>query len=173
MQTLMIILRILHILSGIFWVGTTLFLVLFLQPIISSSGASGGAVMGRLSLSRFTLAISLSAVFTVVAGFIMYGIDSKGFQTDWILAPQGIVLTIGALSGIGAAAVGVGVQMPANIRLTKLQKEIQAGGGAPTPAQATEIKMLQARIGVASRWGAILMVIAVLGMSTAREFGNI
>jgi hypothetical protein len=34
-----------------------------------------------------------------------------------------------------------------------------------------ELDVLQERMTIASRWAAVLMVIAVLGMTTARELG--
>jgi len=50
MDISMLILRVIHILLGIFWVGTALFFVLFFEPTIRAAGPAGGAVMGRLAL---------------------------------------------------------------------------------------------------------------------------
>ena len=44
----MALLRFVHIFSAIFWVGTTLFLVLFLEPTVRSLGPDGGKFMQRL-----------------------------------------------------------------------------------------------------------------------------
>lgn len=175
MQILMIILRTIHIFSGIFWVGTSLFFVLFFQPTLKASGPAGGKVAGRLALTRFPLIVSLSSIFTVAAGLTMYWLDSNGFQPNWIVSPPGIVLTIGALAGVLAFLVGGIVLMPANNRMAAIQKEIQAAGASatPAPAQLAEMGRLQARIATASRWGAVLMGIAVLGMTMARELGDI
>ncbi len=93
MDVLMIILRILHIFSGIFWVGTNFFMVLFLVPSLRLAGPAGGTVMGKLTTSRFSLTIGLAAIITVLAGLTMYWLDSKGFQLSWITGPSGIVLT--------------------------------------------------------------------------------
>jgi uncharacterized membrane protein len=172
MDLLMIILRIIHILFGIFWVGTTLFLVFFFDPTIKAAGPAGGAVMGQLTLRRFTIVMGLSAFLTVAAGFVLYVKESGGFDFSWVTKPTGITLTIGSLAGILAFLLGFTVQMPAGTRMTALQKEIQAAGGQPTPSQLAEIGVLQKRLTNASRWGAALMVIAVLGMSIARELGG-
>ncbi len=173
MDTYMIILRLLHIFAGIFWVGTAFFFVLFLEPTITTAGPAGGTVMGRLMLTRFPMVMAVSSILTVAAGFLMYLIDSSGFQTNWISTPSGVTMTIGSLAGILAFLLGLIVQMPASARMAALQKEIQAAGGPPKPSQMEELHVLQDRISNASRWGAVLMVIAVLGMAIARELGKL
>lgn len=173
MDIYMIILRTIHILAGIFWVGTTFFFVLFFEPTLKAAGPAGGTVMGRLTLTRFPMMMAVSSILTVVIGFLMYWIDSGGFQINWISTPSGITMTIGSLAGILAFLLGLTVQMPASARIAALQKEIQAAGGPPTSSQMTEMHILQDRISNASRWGAILMVIAVLGMAIARELGKL
>lgn len=173
MTVLMIVLRILHIFSGIFWVGTNFFMILFLVPSVKSAGPAGGAVMGKLVISRFSATIGAAALVTVLAGLTMYGLDSKGFQLSWILSPSGIVLTIGAVAGILAAGVGLGMQKPISDRMAAIQKEIAAGNGTPSPEQMQELQSLQVRLGRATRIAVFLMVIAVLGMTTAREFGTL
>jgi uncharacterized membrane protein len=173
MDILMIILRSIHILAGIFWVGTAFFFVLFLEPTLKAAGPAGGTVMGRLILTRFPMVMALSSILTVVIGFVMYLIDSGGFQLGWIFTPAGITMTIGSVAGILAFLEGLSVQNPASIRMAALQKEIQAAGGQPKPSQMEEMNVLQERISSASRWGAVLMVIAVLGMAMARELGKL
>jgi uncharacterized membrane protein len=173
MNIYMIILRSIHILSGIFWVGTAFFFVLFFEPTLKAAGPAGGTVMGRLTLTRFPMVMAVSSILTVAIGFLMYLIDSGGFQINWIYTPSGVTMTIGSVAGILAFLLGLIVQMPASARMAALQKEIQAAGGPPTPSQIEEMHVLQDRISNATRWEAVLMVIAVLGMAMARELGKL
>jgi hypothetical protein len=173
MTALMIALRIIHIFSAIFWVGTSLFFLFFFEPALRAAGAAGGAVMSRLIQTPYPAAIASAAGLTVLAGLTMYGIDSHGVQGSWIIQTQGIVLSIGALAGLGAFAVGMFGQFPITKRLSTLSKEIQAAGGQPTPGQQEELRRLQAQLVRWARWAVILMIIAVLGMASAREFGQI
>jgi uncharacterized membrane protein len=168
-----IILRLIHIFFGTFWVGTAFFFVLFFEPTITAAGPAGGTVMGRLTLTRFPMVMASSSILTVAAGFLMYLTDSGGFQINWISTPAGVTMTIGSVAGIIAFLFGLIVQIPASARMAVLQKEIQAAGGPPTPSQMEEMHVLVDRISNASRWGAVLMVIAVLGMAMARELGQI
>lgn len=171
MDFTMLVLRSIHILSGIFWVGTALFFVLFFDSTIKAAGPAGGTVMGRLTLTRFPMVMALSSILTVAIGFIMYWIDSRGFHFDWITSPPGIALTIGSVAGILAFLLGLTVEMPTTNRIAVIQKEMKAAGSLPTPSQIEELNVLQERMSVASRWGTVLMVIAVLGMSGTRELG--
>jgi uncharacterized membrane protein len=173
MDIYMIILRLIHVLSGIFWVGTALFFVLFFEPTIKAAGPAGGTVMGRLTLTRFPMVMAVSSILNVATGFLMYLIDSGGFQINWISTPSGVTITIGSVAGILAFLLGLAVEMPASARMATLQKEIQAAGGAPAPSQMEEMQVLQEKISNGSRWGAVLMVIAVLGMAIARELGTL
>jgi hypothetical protein len=119
------------------------------------------------------MVMTSSSVLTVATGFLLYLVDSGGFQINWISTPSGITMTIGSVAGILAFLLGLTVQMPASARMAALQKEIQAAGGPPTPSQMEEMHVLLDRISNASHWGAILMVIAVLGMAIARELGKL
>jgi len=173
MNFLMILLRSIHIIAGIFWSGTAFFFVISFEPTLKAAGPAGGAVMGRLTMSKFPLIMAIASILTVGIGFVMYLIDSHGLQISWIAKPAGITMTIGSLAGIAAFIEGLVVQVPANNRVAALQKEMLAAGGQPTPAQMEEMQALLKKIGKASRLGAVLMLIAVLGMASARELGNL
>lgn len=173
MDALMIVLRLIHIGFGIFWVGTSLFLVFFLTPAMKRSGPAGGLVMGKLATGKFASWIAAAALLVVVAGLVMYTLDSHGFQSSWILSPGPLTLTFGAFFGLLAAGVGFFVQRPILLRLAAIQKEIAQSGGQPNEQQTAEILRLQVRLDKASRLAVIFMVLAVIGMESAREVGSI
>jgi uncharacterized membrane protein len=173
MDIYLIILRLIHVLSGIFWVGTAFFFVLFFEPTIKAAGPAGGTVMGRLTLTRFPMVMALSSILTVAAGVLLYLKDSGVFQISWISSMPGVTMTIGSFAGILAFLLGLIVQMPATGRMSALQQEIKAAGGPPSPSQMEEMRVLNEKISKGSRWGAVLMVIAILGMTIAREIGTL
>ncbi|MCB0035475.1 MAG: hypothetical protein KDE51_15690 [Anaerolineales bacterium] len=160
----MIILRIIHILSATFWVGTTLFIVFFLEPTIRALGPDGGKFMQRLiGGTHFSLAMAVSSWLTVGAGVLMYG-PVTGWSWPIVFGPR-LALTLGAVAGIAAGVVGTAVNGRASGRLQKLGKAIAAQGKPPSPAQAAEMKQLQTTIRQGSWLGASLMVLAILGMT--------
>jgi hypothetical protein len=165
MDVLMALLRLIHIFAGVLWVGTAFFFILFLEPTIEAAGADGGKFMQRLMQTRLAVTLSLASALVVISGLVMYWVRSGGLQAAWIGSRAGIALTVGGAAGTLAFVVGLLVQAPASARIAALQKEIQAAGGPPSPAQMAAIGAQQKRVAVGSRWGAVLMVIALIGMA--------
>lgn len=157
------LLHLVHIFSAIFWVGTTLFMVAFLEPAIHAAGAAGGQVMQKLlSDTRFSLIIALSGLLTVLSGLLLYW-QEVGFETAVMFTAR-LPLTLGAIAGIAAAFVGSGVQGRASGQLAEFGEQIAAQNGPPTADQQSQLAALQATIRRGSRWSAVLMVLAVIGM---------
>lgn len=169
MDTTMVVLRVIHILSGVLWVGATFFLVWLLQPAVAAAGPEGGRFMQRLtSQRRFQVGMGVAAGLTVLSGLMLYGRDSAGFQRAWITTGTGLTLTVGGLASILAIVIGSVVQRPAVTRLQALARAGQGSGAAPTSAQMGEMQKLQQRISRSSLWVTVLLIVAVVGMSTAR-----
>ena len=167
MAILFPILRIAHIAAAIFWVGTSLFMLFFLEPTVRSLGPDGGKFMQRLlGGTRFSLAISAAAMITILAGLILYGPVTGG--SAQIMFGQRLPLTIGAIAGIAAGIVGGAMQGRASGQLTALGARMAKAGGPPSPADLAEMQRLQGVIRQGSLWGGALMIIAVVGMTWPR-----
>ena len=79
MNWLVIVLRIVHILSGVFWVGSAVFNGLFLGPAVGATAEAGQKVVAHLvTRARLTATISAAAGLTVLASGALYWIDSQG-----------------------------------------------------------------------------------------------
>ena len=61
MKAEFLILRLIHILGGIFWVGSMVFTTFFLAPVIRSSPAMAGQVMAGLQKRRLFVALPVVA----------------------------------------------------------------------------------------------------------------
>lgn len=165
----LVVLRIVHILAGVFWAGAAIMLAAFLEPTARALGPDGGKFMQRLAgPMRLTFFILLAAFLNVLSGFGLYWILSGGFQVRWITSSLGLSLTIGALAAIVTFILGLAVTRPTLLRMGALGQEIQSAEGPPTPEQMAEMQALQKRLATAGRIGAVLLVIAVTGMSVAR-----
>ena len=167
MAILFPILRIAHIAAAIFWVGTSLFMLFFLEPTVRSLGPDGGKFMQRLlGGTRFSLAISAAAMITILAGLILYGPVTGG--SAQIMFGQRLPLTIGAIAGIAAGIVGGAMQGRASGQLTALGARMAKAGGPPSPADLAEMQRLQGVIRQGSLWGGALMIVDVVGMTWPR-----
>ena len=168
-QTYLLILRLLHISCGIFWAGTAIYFAFFIEPAVHALGADGSKFMQQLArTNRFPVVMLLVALITVVAGALLIWKLSGGLQSQWLSTPYGTVLTAGASLAIIAFLIGFSISRPASMRMAKIGKTVAAAGGPPTLAQIQELQMLGKKLSVASRLIAILLILAVVGMSTFR-----
>lgn len=132
-----------HILFGMIWAGGAISAGLFFIPAVGDAGPAGGAVVGGLMKRKYSIAMTVAGLLVVLTGIRMYMIR---FSHAWLQTPEGIVLSLGALLGIGALSLGLFVQKPTAQKLGTLGAQIAAAGTPPTPAQAAEMQALRARM---------------------------
>jgi len=167
--TTVIILRLIHILAGVFWVGSVLFMAGFLIPALRAAGPAAGPIMEQIAqVRKLPLYMMAGAILTILSGLGLYWNDSNGFQSDWMRSGTGATFGIGAVLAIVAVMVGKAVNSPAGPRMGALAAAVRARGGPPTPAEAAEMERLQARLGSSSKLVALLVVLATATMAVAR-----
>jgi hypothetical protein len=162
-------LRLLHILAGVFWTGTAVFVALFLEPVVRGSGPAGGAVMHGLMQERHLSHYLTGAAWTtILAGIPVYWRTSGQLNGGWITSDPGLGYTAGALLAVGALLLGQFVNGPTAKRMGALGARLQQAGGPPTAAQAAELAALRTRLRHAARLGAGLLMLATAAMAVAR-----
>jgi uncharacterized membrane protein len=158
-------LLLLHVFFGILWAGGGIAAGLFFLPSVNDAGPAGGAVMVGVMKRRFPVLMTVAAVLVVLSGLRLYMLR---FSTAFLGTPEGIVLTLGGVLGLGAFVLGVFVQRPIGQRLGALGAQIQASGAGPTPEQADEMAKLRERIGRVGRLTAWHLVASALLMASHR-----
>jgi uncharacterized membrane protein len=134
MNTYMVVLRIVHILAGVFWVGAALTTFLFLQPTAREVGPAAGPFMAHLAgKKRLVDWVLRAAGLTILAGLLMHWRDSGGLKGDWITSAQGLALTVGALCAITAFTLGLTIVKPTLMATLALGREVAASSGPPFP----------------------------------------
>ena len=167
MDWLQIVLRVIHIGAGIFWVGSATFLLVFVEPTARALGPSGGSFMAHISqVRKMPRIIAVSAIVTIVAGIWLYWRDTGGFEPDIITTGPGIGFGIGGLAAIAAFIVGLTMVRPRVDRMGALGGAMASG--APTPEQGQEMGALQRSLRSISIFSEVLLVIAVVAMAVAR-----
>jgi hypothetical protein len=163
------ILRVLHIWSGVFWVGSVLFMARFIFPTVGALGPAAGPFMEHLTrVRKLPQAMMGAGVATILTGLLLYWRVSGGFEPAWMSSPTGIVFGLGGFFAISGFTIGVTVNLPASRRLAALGAAIHAKGGPPDPAQADEMRQLQRRMGIALRATTVLLALATVAMALAR-----
>ncbi|MGB7876460.1 MAG: hypothetical protein WBL25_18925 [Anaerolineales bacterium] len=165
MNILMITLRLLHIIAGVFWVGAGLVMFFFIGPTLGATADAGQKFAQHLMLrTRFTAILTISAILTVLVGAILYWIDSDGFSSAWTHSGPGLGFGLGAGFGLLGLIFGIMVGN-SNSALAKLGLQIK---GKPTPEQMDQIGALRKRLSVVSPLNAYSLLIATLLMAIAR-----
>jgi hypothetical protein len=164
-----ILLRIVHIFSGVFWAGGTFFLVGAITPAVRFAGPDGGKFMQHVARQgRMTRMQSVAAGLTVLAGLLLYWRTSGHLNGAWITSGPGLALTIGGTAGIVAAAYGGIAVGGTATRMGRVAQELHDSGGPPSPEKLAEVQQLGARLASSGTVTAALLVIALLGMSISR-----
>ena len=160
-------LRIVHILAGIIWVGGALTMAFFIAPAVGATAEAGqkfvGHLMGNL---KFSSRMSAAAGLTILAGFILYWIDSDGFTSAWMTSGAGRGFGIGAAFALAGLVFGIQVG-----RITKSMAQL--GGqiqGKPSAEQMQQMGALRKQQVTYSNVNAVLLVLAVIFMAIARYF---
>jgi uncharacterized membrane protein len=133
----------LHVAFGIVWAGGAIVLGLFIVPSVLDAGPGGGAVMANVVRRRMPMVLTLSAGLVVLTGVRLFMLR---FSADWVGTPEGIVLSIGALLGLGAFVIGVFVQKPTAEKIGALAAEMARSGQPPSAEQAATLRALQQRL---------------------------
>jgi hypothetical protein len=168
-STLMIVLRLIHIICGVFWAGTAMTMAWFLLPTQRAMGQPGGAFIRELMLKQKLRNFVVSAMaLTVLSGLFMYIRMSVITHGVWSSSRMGITLGIGGLAAIIAGGIGAAVTGRFAPKLMQLGETVQASGGPPTEAQRVEMEALGKKIQGGFRIIAILLLIAVAAMASAR-----
>src|SRR5215467_9287265 len=147
--TLVTLLRLVHILAGIFWVGATIVLAGFIVPAIRAVGPSAGPVMTQLMQQRrLQFWINTSMALAILAGLGLFAVDSRASGGGFAKSAMGITLSIGALLAIVAAGVDGAVSKPTGKKLGALaqrMQEAQRGSGQPPADLVAQAAPLQAK----------------------------
>ena len=145
--------------------------VAFIGPAAADTAPSSGLLLSNAVKKRKVgKVITILAVTTVVAGWLMWVINAMNYPSvvDWVTSRFGLVLTIGGIAATAAAYFGI-TGIGNNVeKLVEISDEVAASGGPPTPEQGARMAHLGAEIQKHSKIDIVLLFIAVIAMATAR-----
>ena len=165
----LLLVRLVHIVSSVFWVGGVLLLAGFVFPSVRALGPIGGPVMQQLAQVRRLPSWLMSAtILGLLSGFGLYWHDAAGFTSGWAGSRQGIAFGLGGVLALSAAVLGMAVNTPVAKRMASIMGGVQAAGRAPTPDELADVRRLQGRLSAALALGAGLLLLATAVMAVAR-----
>jgi uncharacterized membrane protein len=167
-----LVLRLIHIAAGVFWVGSVFTFLLFVQPAAMAIGPDATKFTYRLlHHQRFSEAILGAAATTVVAGILLLLVTSNGLDPDILFDASRLGYTVGGVVAILTFALGAIYVFPRTRTVERTLGALLADGRPPTADE----QQLLARIAMESRragWVVLVgLAIAVISMATARLWG--
>ena len=152
----MVVMRVLHILAGVIWAGSAIFLAVVLDPRLKALGPDVHRKVTAALAPSLRIVLDGGAAVTILVGillvFRMDRLDNL-FNTNW-----GLAITAGLVASVLALVSGLAA-------LSTTKKLI--GAGQDTDSDA-DVDGLSARATLLARITAALVVVAVVTMAAAR-----
>ena len=171
MHAELLLLRLIHILGGIFWLGSGLFTTFFLIPALGRVGPAAGQVMGALQQRRLFTVLPIVAVLTILSGLRLFQVVSGGFAPVYMSSRMGQAFLWSGAAAIAAFLLSLIIARPAMMRVAHLGATMATVPEHERGARAAEIDRLRRRSGVASTAAMALLIGAAAGMAVARYLG--
>ena len=165
MDYFMITLRLIHIFAGISWVGSALLMFFQVFPSINATDEAGQKVVQHLMMKgRLSSRLTAAGGLTILAGFLLYWLDSDGFTSSWSSSGPGIGFGIGGVAGLIGFIYGLMVGRYSKA-LVLLSSEIK---DQPTSDQSDKLAALKISSGRASMLSTLFLIVAATFMAIAR-----
>jgi hypothetical protein len=164
-----IVLRLVHVLGGIFWVGSVTFNGVFLLPTLAGLGPAAGPVMAGLQRRRMPTVLPVVAVLTMLSGLRLLQLTSAGFSAEYFASGPGIAYSLGGLAAIAGFAVGMAFTRPAMLRAAALAGQVAgAADDAARAALGAEVARMRSRGAKGNTVMLVLVSLAAVAMAVAR-----
>ena len=164
----LLVLRVVHILSAIAWVGSGIFTSVFLIPALASSPAVMGQVLAGLQRRRYFVAIPIVASLTILSGLRLLWIASGGFDPGYFATGPGRTFAISGVAALIAFVLLMGVGRPAAVRAAVISAKLTAAPEAERKDLAAQLDRVRRRGAMATMLAVGFGVLAASGMAIAR-----
>jgi uncharacterized membrane protein len=165
----LIILRLLHILGAIVWVGSGVFTTFFLFPALRPGSPGFADVMGGLQRRKLFTFLPIAALVTMLSGARLLQIISDGFSPAYFELRSGRIYAMSALAAILAFLLSMIVSRPAGVKAGVLAAQRQAATSDQERARIdATLATLRRRGSLSTAIAMGLLIAAAAGMAVAR-----
>jgi uncharacterized membrane protein len=169
MNALTIVFRLLHIVTGVLWVGGLAILAWFIIPAVFMSGATGGAFMQTVT-QRTKMLKYLPSIggLAVLSGFVLFWRDMTMGGASFANSRMGMTLSLGGLAALAALIIGAIMSARSAKEIGRIGAAIASAGAPPSAEQAQRMDLLRGRMKKGSTISVWLALIATMAMAVAR-----
>lgn len=169
MRAEFLVLRLVHIIFGIIWVGSGVFAAFFLIPALAANRQLMPAVMEGLQKRRVFIIVPTAGLLTILAGVRLLWIDSAGFAESYMQTGPGRTFSIGGTAAIIALLLQVFVSRPAGAKLGAIAAQLAASPPAPErDSLNAQAERLRRRNAMATLATVLFGLLAASAMAVAR-----
>jgi uncharacterized membrane protein len=156
----LVVTRIIHIISGSFWMGAAIYLAVLLEPAIrsTSSGDLERQLLNRTSKLN-SLWITGAAVVTMITGMALVSMTPSRSFSDLGSGGWGTMILIGLIASVAAFFVSGG----AGAFTAKLRRGLESGD-----VSEEQLAGYRRSLSILGYVNAVLVIVAVGTMATAR-----
>ncbi len=161
MEILVLLLRLLHIVAGVIWVGFGTAATVVLAPLAKNMGDQGYEMLKAwFTRSHFSKIMPPASILTTLAGLTLWFIrfDMDAMQYRGFASVGSIVLAVGSVFGLMAFGHGIGL----GAQTGRFADLVKANQNETAIRSAADSLMRSARVST------ILTLIAVVCMASAR-----
>lgn len=164
---LIFVLRLLHVMAGIFWVGGILIVARFLMPTAKALGPAAAPFQQHvMGVRKLPLALLIAGWITVLSGATLYTRAASLTGSVWYASGPGRVFGFGGALAVVAILIGTFGNLPTVRRLGAVAAKLQTSPGDAT--LAAEAQRLQMRLGRLTQIVAVLLTITAACMAVGR-----
>lgn len=169
MRAEFLVLRLVHIIAGIIWVGSGVFAAFFLIPALAANRQLMPAVMEGLQKRRVFIVVPTAGLLTILSGIRLLWIDSAGFAESYMQTGPGRTFSVGGTAAIIALLLQVFVARPAGVRLGAIAAQLAASpAAADRDGLSAQAERLRRRNTIATLGAVLLGLLAASAMAIAR-----
>ncbi len=157
MDAEMIVMRVVHILAGVVWAGSAIFLAVVLDPRLRALGPDVQRSVTAALAPALRLVLEGGAAVTILAGLAL--VIRMGRLEDLLDTNWGLAITVGLVTSLLAHATGA---------IAAATAKRMAHAGRETSDEQAKADRLSNRATLLARITAVMVVIAVVTMAAAR-----
>ena len=168
MMAEMLVLRLVHVMGGIFWVGGMMYMAFFLMPTMAQAGPAAAPVIAGLQQRKLFVWLPVIAIATLLAGIRLMMLQSDGFSSLYFGTPMGRTYLVAGALAVIAFAIGVSVNRPTMNRIGVLSEAMPGADDSTRAQMQVEMAVLRKRSGVVTKLVTWMLIAAAAGMAVAR-----
>ena len=167
-----VILRLVHVLGAVLWVGSFAFAAVFLMPVLSRLGPGAGPVMSGLRERGLLTFMPAVALLTILSGLRLMWIGSGGFASSYFATTWGATYAASGGAAIVAFVLGMVLSRPNAARMAALSAQLgSATDEATKAALSSQLAGVRRNASVLSWAIGGLLFASAGGMAVARYLG--